>query len=204
MYEGQPIGGRGDVTAWSFYPSKNLGALGDGGAITTDDAQIARRVRRLRNYGSEDRYQFVERGRNSRLDELQAAVLRAKLPHLAGWTSARIETARRYSAAFASTDLGLPTQSLDTESAWHLYVIRSTERERLRQHLERCGIETLMHYPIAPHQQQAYADLAAELGSLPVAEQLAGEVLSLPIGPHLSERDIERVIDAVRGFSNEP
>ena len=204
MYEGQPIGGRGDVTAWSFYPSKNLGALGDGGAITTDDAQIARRVRRLRNYGSEDRYQFVERGRNSRLDELQAAILRAKLPHLAGWTSARIETARRYSAAFMSTDLGLPTQLLDTESAWHLYVIRSTERERLRQHLERCGIETLMHYPIAPHQQQAYADLAAELGSLPVAEQLAGEVLSLPIGPHLSERDIERVIDAVRGFSNEP
>jgi dTDP-4-amino-4,6-dideoxygalactose transaminase len=202
IYKGQPIGGRGDVTAWSFYPSKNLGALGDGGAITTNNAEVARRVRCLRNYGSEVRYQFAERGRNSRLDELQAAVLRAKLPYLARWTSARIAIADRYSAAFASTGLGLPIQLSDTETAWHLYVIRSTERDRLREHLEGCGIETLMHYPIAPHQQQAYDDLAPQLGPLPVAEQLAGEVLSLPIGPHLSERDVERVIDAVLGFGN--
>ena len=191
------------MTAWSFYPGKNLGALGDGGAITTNRAEIARRVRSLRNYGSQVRYQFTERGRNSRLDELQAAVLRAKLPHLARWTSARSEVARRYNAEFASANLTLQHQLPDRQSAWHIYTIRSVDRNRLQTHLEVRGLETLIHYPIAPHQQQAYRDLRPRLEPLPVAEQLASEVLSLPMGPHLSEQDVERVIDAVLSFVGE-
>ena len=197
-YKGKPIGGLADVSCWSFYPSKNLGALGDGGAVTTSDPDLARRIRALGNYGSAVRYVNDERGVNSRLDALQAAVLAVKLERLDEWNDRRRAIAAFYGEALAGTGLILPDVPDWAEPVWHLYVVQSTDRDRLAARLAEAGVQTLIHYPIPPHRQKAYADLGLGAGSFPIAEQLASSDLSLPIGPHLSMREAEQVADAVR------
>jgi dTDP-3-amino-3,4,6-trideoxy-alpha-D-glucose transaminase len=195
---GRPIGSWGTASAFSFYPAKNLGALSDGGAVTTNDAALAARLRRLRSYGSDQKYVHVERGANSRLDELQAAMLRVKLARLDEWNARRRAVARRYHEALAATSIVLPRMNLAEESAWHLYVVRTAGRDDLQRSLRDAGVETLVHYPIPPHRQQAYADTPLSRVSLPVADRLASEVLSLPIGPHLSDAHVEAVITPLR------
>ena len=197
-FDGRALGGRGDATAWSFYPTKNLGALGDGGAVTTNDPVLAEAVGQLRDYGRDSRHHFARRGRNSRLDELQATFLSIKLQHLDNWVERRREIAARYCEELAGIDLTLPAMDLHTSSAWHFFVIRSRGRDQLRSALTEFGIETDVHYPIPPHRQPAYAELAPKFGSLPVSEQLAEEVLSLPMHPMLEDDAVSRVIAAVR------
>lgn len=197
-YKGRRIGAHGDVVCWSFYPGKNLGALGDGGAITTDDEAIARRIRTLGNYGSQKKYVNAEKGVNSRLDPLQAAILAVKLPHLDAWNDRRRALALAYDDALAGTGLILPQAPNWAEHVWHLYVVRSPERDGLQARLGEAGIGTLIHYPIPPHHQQAYQDLAPELPPAPLAEALAQDLLSLPIGPHLSSEQHAEVLAALR------
>jgi dTDP-4-amino-4,6-dideoxygalactose transaminase len=191
-------GALGTAAAWSFYPGKNLGALGDGGAITTNDESLALRLRALRNYGSRQRYVHEVAGVNSRLDELQAAVLRAKLPRLDEWNASRRSMARRYADGLCGLDLALPQQRDDTTHAWHLYVVESDERDGLRERLARRGIECHVHYPTAPHHQGAYRDTALGRCVLPVSERLAATALSLPLSPTMTADQVDRVIDAVR------
>ncbi|QGT79556.1 aminotransferase class I/II-fold pyridoxal phosphate-dependent enzyme [Guyparkeria halophila] len=185
-YKGRRIGAHGDVAAWSFYPGKNLGALGDGGAVTTDDAAIADRIRLLRNYGSREKYVHEVQGVNSRLDPLQAAVLRVKLTMLDDWNERRRTLAARYAEALAGADLTLPKVPDWAEPVWHLFVIRSRARDALQTRFDRAGIGTLIHYPIPPHAQQAYESLELDDKAFPLACRLAEEGLSLPIGPHLT------------------
>ncbi len=189
------VGSLCDATAFSFYPTKNLGALGDGGAVVTDDAALAERVRRLRSYGEDERYRSVEYGRNSRLDSLQAAVLRAKLPRLERWNERRRELAAQYARMLADTGLTLPAELPGTRHAWHLYVVRTDNRESLRDALAARGIETLVHYPRALHQHPAYASLAR--AGLEQSERLADEVVSLPLYPQLQDDEVERVCEAI-------
>lgn len=184
-YKGQRIGALCDATAWSFYPAKNLGAFGDGGAVTTNAPDIADRIRVLRNYGSRVKYQHEVQGLNSRLDPLQAAALRVKLRYLDEWNRRRTGLARHYLDALATTDLILPPVQDWAEPVWHLFVVRHPRRDALRQCLTAAGIATLIHYPIPPHRQAAYAGAAVRSGVFPLAEQLANEVLSLPLGPQL-------------------
>jgi dTDP-3-amino-3,4,6-trideoxy-alpha-D-glucose transaminase len=196
--DGRPVGRFADAAAWSFYPGKNLGALGDGGALTTDDAELAARLRRLRNYGSERKYEHLELGANSRLDELQAAFLRVKAARLGAWNAHRRRVAASYVVALADVPgITLPAVREGAEPSWHLFVVRSPERGALAARLAAAGIETLVHYPTPPHRQPVYAGTPVAAADLPVAERVAREVLSLPIGPHLTEGDVERVIDAV-------
>ena len=200
-YKGRPAGALGDVAAWSFYPGKNLGALGDAGAVTTDDAALADAVRVRRNYGSRVKYVNEVRGTNSRLDELQAAVLTVKLAHLEAWNARRAAAADRYRDALATTALVLPYVPDWAHHAWHLFVVRvpggAPARDALQRHLHAAGVGTLIHYPVPPHRQRAYADLAFDADAFPIAATLADEVLSLPIGPHLTAAQQDRVIDAV-------
>jgi dTDP-4-amino-4,6-dideoxygalactose transaminase len=200
-YKGRRIGTHGDAVAWSFYPSKNLGAMGDAGALTTDDPEIARRVRTLGNYGSAKRYVNEVRGVNSRLDPIQAAVLAVKLRHLDDWNARRQGIAAFYLDRLAGTGLTLPHVPNWAEPAWHLFVVRSEARDGLAASLAEQDVQTVIHYPIPPHRQQAYADLGLGEGSFPIAERLAEQVLSLPIGPHLSMDQAERVVAAVRAAS---
>ncbi len=196
-YAGRRIGAHGDVVCWSFYPGKNLGCFGDGGAITTDDEAIADAVRVLRNYGSRVKYQNEVKGHNSRLDEIQAAVLRVKLPHLEAWNARRASQVRRYVAAFGGrSDIALPVTAAGVESSWHLFVVDVRARDAIQSRLKHEGVETLIHYPIPPHQSAAYAPAGA-WGSLPITEAAAATHLSLPVGPHLSPEDQERVIQAL-------
>jgi dTDP-4-amino-4,6-dideoxygalactose transaminase len=196
-YRGVPVGGHGDLVAWSFYPAKNLGAFGDGGAVTTNDAELAQRVRRLRNYGERVKYEHEVRGVNSRLDAIQAAVLRVKLEVLDDWNTRRAAVAARYLDALGAADVGLPRVEEWAQPSWHLFVIRHPERDALKAKLAERGIETHVHYPYPPHRQAAYADRGCATLSLPVSERLSGEVLSLPIGPHMSCAQVEAVIDAL-------
>lgn len=195
-----PVGPLGDAAAWSFYPSKNLGALGDGGAVTTNDAGLADRVRLLGNYGAVRKDVNVVVGVNSRLDELQAAVLRTKLDHLDEWNARRSRIAHHYLESLGELPLIRPSAGVEVEPAWHLFVVRTPERDALRHHLASLGIQTMVHYPTPPHLQRAYAELGWREGSLPVSEALHREVLSLPMGPHLADDQIDRVIDGVRSF----
>jgi dTDP-4-amino-4,6-dideoxygalactose transaminase len=196
-YRGRPIGSSGDAVAWSFYPTKNLGALGDGGAVTTNDSDLADQLRVLRNYGSRTKYLNERRGFNTRLDELQAALLRAKLPHLEKWNARRRAAADRYGAGLAGTPLTLPTTPAWCTPAWHLYVIRTRERDSVRRALHAAGVETMVHYPIPPFRQKAYAELAVAAGRWPVADRLAREVLSLPMSPHLTVAEQDVVINTL-------
>ncbi|MDX8354715.1 DegT/DnrJ/EryC1/StrS family aminotransferase [Cognatiyoonia sp. IB215182] len=200
-YRGQRIGSHGDLVCWSFYPAKNLGAMGDAGSVTTNNSVLAERVRMLGNYGGRRKYHNEILGLNSRLDEIQAAILSVKLPHMDDWNERRRLIAKQYSEAFAGTDLGLPTQPDYAECVWHLYVVRCPDRAGLVAHLDAAGVRTQMHYPIAPAEQPAYAVEAKELRDLPIARALAANVLSLPIGPHQSQTDTDRVIDAVCRYS---
>lgn len=197
-YKGQRIGAHGDAVAWSFYPGKNLGALGDAGAVTTNDPELADRLRVLRNYGSRVKYVNEVQGWNSRLDPLQAAILRVKLAHLDAWNARRAEIAALYLRELADCGVVLPQVPDWAQPVWHLFVIRHPQRDALQQRLAQAGIQTLIHYPIPPHRQQAYAGLGLAEGALPIAERLAAEVLSLPIGPHLSGAQAEQVVAAVK------
>lgn len=195
-WQGQGVGGLGDAAAWSFYPGKNLGALGDAGAVTTNDAAVAQRLRALRNYGSQVRYQHDCIGFNSRLDSLQAAVLRVKLRELAAWNARRAQIAARYLQALQGLPgLVLPAGVAGAQSAWHLFVVRSPQRDRLQQLLQAQGVQTQVHYPVACHRQGAYAQPAREL---PLADALAREVLSLPMGPHLTDAQVTHCVAAVQ------
>lgn len=196
-YKGRRIGSIGDVTAWSFYPGKNLGAFGDGGAVTTNSPAVADRIRVLRNYGSRAKYVNEVQGVNSRLDEVQAAILRAKLESLDEWNRRRREVAKLYLGGLADCGVVLPASPVDRSSSWHLFVIRVPERDLLKAELEGAGIQTLIHYPIPPHLQQAYQQMGVSPGSLPISERIHQEVLSLPMGPHLANENVEYVIDTI-------
>jgi len=197
VYKDQRIGAHGDAVAWSFYPAKNLGALGDGGAVTTDDAELAARLRRLRNYGSDEKYIHQTKGVNSRLDPLQAAVLRVKLRHLDAWNERRRQIAEIYMTGLAGTGLRLPVVSEWASSVWHLFVVGTQDRDQLLATLSERGIGAVIHYPVPPHRQAAYDERGLRPGSLPISERLADEVLSLPIGPHLAAADAHLVVDVI-------
>ncbi len=200
-YKGQPVGSLGHAAGFSFYPGKNLGALGDGGAVTTADDDLAERIRLLRNYGSRVKYRHEEKGYNSRLDELQAAFLRAKLQGLERDNGRRVEIAARYTSALREIPgLRVPSIAPWSSPVWHLYVVRLGRRDALMSYLERRGISTMIHYPVPPHLQTAYAEMGLEAGSLPIAERMHEEILSLPIGPTMSDDEVDYVIDGVRGF----
>jgi dTDP-4-amino-4,6-dideoxygalactose transaminase len=194
-FKGRSAGALGDAAGWSFYPGKNLGALGDGGAITTNDDELAEKVQILRNYGSRVKYYNEVKGYNSRLDPIQAAFLRVKLHHLDEWNQRRRSIATRYLNELENMpDLVLPAIFEGIESSWHLFVVRHSQRNALQKHLTQAGIGTLIHYPVPPHLAGAYAELGMKAGSYPVSEQLASTVLSLPIGPHLGEEETELII----------
>ena len=199
-YKGRHIGSHSDAVAWSFYPGKNLGALGDGGAVTTDDPQLADKIAVLRNYGSRTKYVNEVKGFNSRLDPLQAAVLRVKLEHLDEWNARRSRVAERYLDRLIDARIVLPHIPNWAGPSWHVFAVRARGRAGLQDALAGAGIGTLIHYPIPPHRQPAYAEMGWRNGRFPVAERLAGEVLSLPIGPHLALADQGTVIAAIRDY----
>jgi dTDP-3-amino-3,4,6-trideoxy-alpha-D-glucose transaminase len=205
-YAGRPVGALGDAATFSFYPGKNLGALGDAGAIATQDEAIARRARSLRNYGSVKKYIHDEIAAHSRLDELQAALLRAKLPMLERWNQHRTTVADAYLHALADVPrLTLPASPLaDVECSWHLFCVRHPRRDALQAHLSEHGIETLIHYPVPPHRSGAFADLGYAAGSFPVTEDAAATLLSLPLGPHMDDAAVDEVVRAVRSFRSSP
>ena len=196
-YKGKRIGGHGDVVAWSFYPGKNLGAYGDGGAITTNDPEIADRIRVLRNYGSRVKYVNEVKGFNSRLDTLQAAVLRVKLRHLDQYNSLRRNIAKKYLDNFVGLNLVTPYVPVWADPVWHLFVVRSSHRDHLQKSLNQVGVSTLIHYPIPPHLQDAYAELGYSKKAFPISEKIHDDVLSLPMDPTLSKENIAHVISAI-------
>lgn len=196
-YKGRRIGGHGDVVAWSFYPGKNLGALGDAGAVTTNDPELAERIRVLRNYGSRVKYVNEVQGYNSRLDPIQAAVLRVKLQHLDAWNVRRAAIASTYLEGLRNTALMLPQVPEFADPAWHLFVIRHPNRAAVQQALTEAGIGTLIHYPIPPHRQPAYASAGFAADAFPIATRIANTTLSLPMGPHLAPDQVAKVVDVV-------
>jgi len=201
LCRGRAAGSLGDAAGISFYPSKNLGALADAGAVTTGDAALAEKIRHLRNYGSKVRYHHEYAGLNSRLGELQAAFLRAKLPCLAEWNARRAALAARYLAQLRGVgDLTLPFVPAWAEPVWHLFVVRTARRDALQAHLASREIGTQIHYPIPPHLSNAYRSAGWQRGDFPLAEKLAGEVLSLPIGPHVTAAQVDHVCLAVKEF----
>jgi dTDP-4-amino-4,6-dideoxygalactose transaminase len=197
-YDGRRAGALGDGAGFSFYPTKNLGASGDGGAVTTDDPVLADRVRVLRNYGSRRKYANEVRGVNSRLDELQAALLRVRLRRLDRWNARRREHAAAYALRLAGIDeLALPATGDRRDHAWHVYAVHHDRRDALREALAREGVQTLIFYPVPPHLSAAYRDAGLGRGDLPLAERLAATTLALPVGPHLDAASRERVIEVV-------
>jgi len=201
-YKGRRIGCHADAVAWSFYPGKNLGAMGDGGAVTTNDPTIADRVRLLRNYGSRRKYVNEVKGYNSRLDPLQAAILRVKLAHLDEWNASRARIAWMYRDGLAGSGLALPWVPPSVEPVWHLYVVQHARRAELQRSLEGAGVATLIHYPVPPHRQLAYAPDGFGGANLPLADRMADQVLSLPMCPSLSAADVKKVIQAVCTATN--
>jgi dTDP-4-amino-4,6-dideoxygalactose transaminase len=199
VHRGRKAGALGDAAAFSFYPGKNLGALGDGGAVTTDDAELAARVRALANYGSPVKYRHETKGFNCRLDEVQAALLRVKLPYLENWNEHRARLAARYVERLGDLPvIRLPEVPIDGSHVWHLFVIRTAQRDRLADRLRAVGVGTLVHYPVPPHLQPAYADLGLGPGSFPISERIHEEVLSLPLGAHLKLDDIDTICERIR------
>lgn len=203
LFNDRPAGYYGDAAAWSFYPGKNLGALGDAGAVTTNDSELNQKIKMLRNYGSQIKYQHEYKGYNSRLDPLQAAFLRAKLPYLDAWNQRRKVVAEKYLNALQDVkSITLPQVVEQSRPSWHLFVIRHSQRTQLQNHLQQAGIDTLIHYPVPPHLSKAYAEFNKKAGDFPIAEEIANTALSLPIGPHLSEEQVAVVIEAIRKFTN--
>ncbi len=198
-YKGRKAGSLGDSAATSFYPGKNLGCLGDGGAVLTNDDEIAEKIRKLRNYGSSVKYSHEVKGYNTRLDELQAAFLREKLKKLNGWNEQRKNIAKIYQEKLSPLGVQLPFVPDWANPVWHLYVIRSQRRDELQQHLAKSGISTVIHYPIAAHLQDCYQEYRDY--SLPIAQSIASEVLSLPIYPHLSVDEIDYIAKAIAQFA---
>ncbi len=197
----QRVGSFGHASAFSFYPGKNLGAFGDGGAITTSDAELAERIRSLRNYGSKVKYYHEVHGYNARLDELQASFLRVKLKFLDEWNDRRRRHAAAYLEAFSGIpELTLPGSPSDSEHVWHLFVVRHPKRDALREKLAEAGVQTVLHYPVPPHLAQASREYGFSHGSFPIAEAISDTVLSLPMGPHLTDAQRSRVVDTVRAF----
>jgi len=198
-YKGIKTGNLGDAAGFSFYPGKNLGALGDAGAVATKDGQLAETIRALANYGSHQKYKNIYQGLNSRLDEIQAAVLDVKLKHLDAENSIRRQIATKYLAEIKNPDLLLPSNPDDeNEHSWHLFVVRTVHREKLQAYLADQGIQTLIHYPIPPHKQECYIDWHTD--SYPVTEKIHKEVLSLPISPVMSDEEVEQIVRSVNNF----
>ncbi len=195
---GRKAGNWGDAAGFSFYPGKNLGALGDAGAVTTNDKELAHTLVALRNYGSHEKYRNEFKGVNSRLDEIQAAFLRVKLRHLPAHTSRRREIAGKYLSGITTPLVTLPLGSNEVRHVVHLFVVQTPHRDSLSKHLLKNGVKSLIHYPIAPHHQAAYKEFA-EI-RLPITEKIHREVLSLPISPSQTDAEVEQVIDAVNGF----
>lgn len=193
---GDRVGQHG-TAAWSFYPTKNLGAMGDGGALTSDDGKIGDRARLLRNYGSAEKYLHELKGLNTRLDPIQAAVLTEKLAFLDAWSDRRRAIAAKYIRELTPIGLNMPTVPDWAEPVWHLFVVRHPERDAFRARLQKAGIGTLIHYPTPPHLQPAYREMGFSAGVLPIAERLAREVISLPMCPTQTSAQTEEVIDAV-------
>lgn len=200
-YYAQLTGSFGDVNGTSFYPGKNLGALGDAGAVTTNNENLANRIKTLRNYGSSVKYYNEEIGYNNRLDELQAAFLRVKLNYLKEWTNQRKEIAKWYNEALQNiNDLILPFVHENADHVYHLYVVRTSNREKLQQELSEKGVQTMIHYPVPPHLQQAYKYLGYKQGDFPIAEEIARTCLSLPVWPGLNNFLVERVVNKIEEF----
>ncbi|ROU07104.1 DegT/DnrJ/EryC1/StrS family aminotransferase [Lysobacter enzymogenes] len=197
--DGRRAGALGDAAAFSFFPTKNLGGLGDGGAVTTADAALAQRIRALRNYGSLAKYRHLYQGVNSRLDELQAALLRVKLAHLDEEIALRRAVASRYRACIVHREIELPAAAREESHVWHLFVLRCARRDALADHLAAQGIRTQVHYPVPAHRQPAYPQLRGL--SLPLTERLHEQVLSLPLWPTMDAASVERVISACRSFA---
>lgn len=198
MRDGRKAGAFGDAAAFSFFPTKNLGALGDGGAVVTDDTALAQRIMALRNYGSDVKYRHLFQGLNSRLDEMQAAMLRVKLKYLDDDIAWRRRVARRYRDGIRHPQIRLPEVVREEQHAWHLFVVRCAQRDALQQHLQSHGIQTQVHYPVPAHRQPAYPSLRHV--ELPLTERLHDEVLSLPMGPTLRDDEVDRVIEACQSF----
>lgn len=198
MFRGRRTGSLGDAAGHSFYPGKNLGALGDGGAVTTNDKLLADVVRAMGNYGSRVKYINIMKGRNSRLDEIQAAVLRVKLPYLDEDNLRRRRVAERYYEEIRNPKIRMTIAYEPSEDVHHIFPILTASRDRLQEHLKDCGIETLIHYPIPPHRQKCYPELWTD--SLPLTDRIAAEELSLPISPAMTEAEVSRVIQAVNSF----
>ena len=199
-YKGQKVGSFGDAAGFSFYPGKNLGALGDAGAVVTDSDEIAKAVRALGNYGSDYKYHHILKGHNSRLDELQAAFLSAKLPHLDRMNEERRRIAARYSAEIRNPKITLPLVLPDCVPVWHIYGVRCRERDALEKHLNERGIGTNKHYPIPMHRQECYRDLGLNQGALPIAEEISATELSIPMYYGMTNAEIQYVIDALNDF----
>lgn len=195
---GQKAGSWGHASGFSFYPGKNLGALGDAGAITTNDLELTKVLRALRNYGSHVKYENIYQGVNSRLDEIQAAILSVKLKHLDAQTNLRREVANAYMQNIKNDYIRLPEVSEKETHVWHLFVIRTAHREALQAHLARNKVQTLIHYPVPPHKQKAYSEWNSL--SYPVTEQIHDEVLSIPLGPTMTQEDVDAVINACNSF----
>jgi len=199
-FKGKTVGGLGEVSCFSFYPGKNLGAFGEGGALVTNNAEFAKRARSLREHGSTVRYYHDEVGFNYRMEGIQGAVLGIKLKHLPAWTHERQRVAKRYSELLKDTPLQLPVQPTYAESVWHLYVVRHPRRDELKAHLEANGVGCALHYPLPLHLQKCYASLGHKAGDFPNAEKSAAQCLSLPIYPELTEAQIQRVVEVIKAF----
>lgn len=201
VYKGRKTGGLGDAAGFSFYPGKNLGALGDGGAITTNDSELATKLFTLRNYGSPKKYESLYKGYNHRLDEIQAAFLRVKLSHLDRENVARREIAKLYLNSIINPHILLPIEPVEIkESVWHVFVIRTNDRGKLQSYLLGHGVQTLVHYPIAPHQQEAYKEMNKD--SYPISEKIHAEVLSLPISPVQSYENTKQIIEILNNYNS--
>ena len=199
-YRGKTVGTLGDISCFSFYPAKNLGACGEGGALVTNNAALAARAKSLREHGSTQRYHHDEVGYNYRLEGIQGAVLGVKLKHLTKWNNERRRVAKRYAELLAGTPLQLPQEAAYAESAWHLYTVRHPRRDELKKFLDDHGIGNAVHYPVPLHLQKVYAPLGHKPGDFPVTEQASREVLSLPMFPELTDDQIQRVVAVIRDF----
>ena len=200
-YKGQKVGTLSDAAGFSFYPGKNLGALGDGGAVVTNNKEIADKVRALGNYGSDYKYHHIYKGTNSRLDEIQSAFLRCKLPHLDKWNEYRRNVANKYFEGIKNPLIKLPLKdSEDYRHIYHVFVIRCAKRDELEKYLNENGIGTVKHYPIPMHLQEAYKDLNIKEGSLPIAEEISKTVLSIPMYYGMTDEEVNYVIDKLNAF----
>ena len=197
-YKGRRVGSHSDLVAWSFYPGKNLGAFGDAGAVTTNNVELADRLTTFRNYGSKERYVHSMPGVNSRLDPLQASILNVKLKYLKTWNDRRVRIASIYNDELKDLSINLPVIQSHNESVWHLYCIRTSRRDLLRANLASMGVDTLIHYPVPPHMQDAYKGSGYHENAFPLAKIIASELVSLPIGPSMNPNQVSYVIDCVK------